>query len=162
MRYSRTASFFGQVEFLAYVDWAFSETAQFADISIPGSTFLESEGTRCNFEGELKQFTPAVTTPSGVKTWQVLRNLASNLGIEVPGVFDTISSTVQRHARKNLGELAKFYIGGGGSWEGGGSLVTADYAAKPSPRSPAMTAMAHYKREVQEVGIEHFRVGKRR
>jgi len=162
MRYSRTASYFGQVDHLVCVDWALSETAQFANISIPGSTFLESEGTRCNFEGEVKRFTPAVTTPGGVKTWQVLRNLADEFGIEVPGVFDEISSAIQQQTRKNLGDLARFYIGGGGSWDGAGTLVAVDFEAKASSRTPALTAMAHYKREVQEVGIEHFRVGKRR
>jgi formate dehydrogenase major subunit len=162
MRYSRTASYFGQVQYLAYVDWAYSETAQFANISIPGSTFLESEGTRCNFEGELKKFTPAVTVPGGVKTWQVLRNLAANLGLEVPAVFEKISSTILQQARKNLGDLAPFYLGGERKWDGQGKLVKVDYTVKASPRSPSMTAMAHYKREVQEVGIEHFRVGKRR
>ncbi|MCP5069357.1 MAG: molybdopterin-dependent oxidoreductase, partial [bacterium] len=162
MRYSRTAAYFGQVEYLVHVDWAFSETAQFANISIPGSTFLESEGTRCNFEGKLKRFVPAVSTPGGVKTWQVLRNLGASLGLELPAVFDQISSAIERKTRKTLGDQARFYIDGGDSWSGTGSLVKVDYEAKASPRSPAMTIMAHYKREVQEVGIEHFRVGKRR
>ena len=162
MRYSRTASYFGQIEFLAYVDWAYSETAQFADVSIPGSTFLESEGTRCNFEGEVKHYVPAVTSPGGAKTWQVLRNVADHLGVELPAVFDTISSGIQRLAKENLGDLAPFYLGGGDDWDGAGNLVSVNYEAKASPRSPALTAMAHYKREVQEVGIEHFRVGKRR
>ncbi|MCP4545643.1 MAG: FAD-dependent oxidoreductase [bacterium] len=162
MRYSRLASYFSHIEYLVAVDWALTETTQFANVSIPGSTFLESEGTRCNFEGEMQRFNPAVTPLGGVKTWQVLQNIASTLGVEAPAVFDKINAAIVKATRKALGDKAALYLDGVGNWDGKGKLTTVDFTVKASPRTPSLTAMAHYKREVQEVGIEHFRVGKRR
>ncbi|MCK4548201.1 MAG: FAD-dependent oxidoreductase [Candidatus Eisenbacteria sp.] len=163
MRYDRTASYFAGVEFMVAVDWGQTETTSLANIAIPGSIYLESEGTRCSFEGAAKVFTPVIAPLCGVKSWQVLRNLADNLNMDVPAVFSRISRSLGRAAEDNLGDRYAFYFSTGDrrEWDGKGTLVIADTDATPSPRTPALTTMAHYKREVHEVGIEHFRVGKR-
>ncbi|MBN1824969.1 MAG: FAD-dependent oxidoreductase [Candidatus Eisenbacteria bacterium] len=164
MGYNKTASYLGNVEFLAAVDWARTETTLFADVAIPGSTYLESEGTRVNFEGRAIRFQPAAAPLSGMKGWRVLRNLADHLGVSVPAVFPRIEGALWKAAREGLGDRLPFYLGDGdrSAWDGKGTLVIADVDATPYPRTPALTEIAQYKRDVHEVGLEHFRVGARR
>ena len=82
MQDDKLGSYFGNVEFLAALVWGPTETTQFADVVFPGSTFLESEGTRVNFEGRLTRYTQAVKPPFGVPTWEILAGLAKAFGIE--------------------------------------------------------------------------------
>lgn len=164
MGYDRTAALLSGVEFLVAVDWAETETTLFADVAIPGSTFLESEGTRCSFEGRALRFAPAVPAAGGIKTWQVLRNLADHLDLEMPAVFGWIESSLEQAAREALGDKLGFYLHDGERpvWDGAGTLVVADVRARPGARTPALTVMAQYKRDVHEIGIKNFRVGARR
>jgi predicted molibdopterin-dependent oxidoreductase YjgC len=163
MSTDRVASYFGGVEFLAAVDWAQTETTLFADVAIPGSTFLESGGTRCNFEGKVLRFAPAVKPPAGAAGWQVLAGLAAGLGLEVPDDVEALTGEIAEAARGHLGGQIPFYWNTGEphAWDGSGRLVVADAGAKPAPRVPAFNAGARYRRSVREVGIEHFRVGAR-
>ncbi len=163
MAYDRTASYFAGIEFMACIDWAMTETAQFADVSIPGTTYLESEGTRVNFEGNVVRFNPAITAISGLKSWQVLRNLLNNFGVEISGVFQYISSMLEHQIRKNLGELVRFYYNAGEehNWNGKGKLVIVPADLKPSPKIPSLTPMAHYKRDIHDVGLKNFKVSSR-
>jgi len=163
MSTDRVASYFGGVEFLAAVDWAQTETTLFADVAIPGSTFLESGGTRCNFEGKVQRFSPAVKPPAGAAGWQVLAGLAAQLGLEVPGTVDEITADIAEAARAHLGPHLPFLWNTGEerNWDGSGRLVVADASARPFPRVPAFNAAAFYRRSVREVGLEHFRVGAR-
>jgi len=163
MSTDRVASYFGGVEFLAAVDWAQTETTIFADVAIPGSTFLESGGTRCNFEGKVVRFTPAVKPPAGAAGWQVLADLAARLGLEVPDNVEALTAEIAEAARGHLGGQLPFFwnTGEAHGWDGSGQLVVADAGAKPAPRVPAFNVSARYRRSVREVGIERFRVGAR-
>ncbi len=160
----RTGSYFGSVDFMVAIDWAQTETTMFANIAIPGSTSLESDGTRCNFEGRVNRFRPAVKPPAGLATWQVLIGLASSLGLELPTDFEEISETIANNARMNLGARVPFVWNTGEEhiWDGKGELKSADVAAKASPRTPALNSAAQYRRELREVGIKNFRVGARK
>ncbi len=163
MSTDRVASYFGGVEFLTAVDWAQTETTLFADVAIPGSTFLESGGTRCNFEGKVLSYSPAVKPPAGATGWQVLAGLAAQLGLEVPDSVEALTAHIAEAARGNLGPHLPFLWNTGEehAWDGSGSLVVADASARPAPRVPAFNASALYRRSVREVGLEHFRVGAR-
>ena len=66
MAWGRTGAWFGNVEFMAAMDWTDTETTRFANVVLPGSTFLETNGTRCNFEGRVARFIRAVEPPAGV------------------------------------------------------------------------------------------------
>jgi predicted molibdopterin-dependent oxidoreductase YjgC len=161
MRDDKTASYFGDVDFLAVVDWCQTETAQYADIVLPASTFLESDGTRINFEGRLTRYAPAVRAPGGVPTWSLLSKLAKAFEIQgVGGTFPEIASEVDLAARSGLGGGAKFAwnTGQARDWDGAGRLKVADVRTKPSPICPPLTASEQYKRQIREVGLEHFRV----
>ncbi len=160
MRHDRTAALFGSVDYLAACDWAETETTLFANAAIPITTYLESEGTRINFEGKATKFKAAVGAPNGIKTWHVLKNIADSLGVDTPGVFATISADLEKSASKNLGELLPFYWNTGQTrnWDGKGTLTVADATASSFPAVPALTPCARYKNEVQEIGIANYSV----
>ncbi len=161
MRHDRTAALFNAVGFLAVCDWAETETTLFANVAIPITTYLESEGTRINFEGRVLAFKAAVGAPNGIKTWHVLKNIADHLGVEIPGVFSSISANIERLVRKHQADRLSFYWNTGQTrkWSGKGTLTVADVATLSFPGVPALTPCARYKSEIQEIGLEHYRVG---
>ncbi len=158
-----TASYFGGIEHLVAIDWALTETAMFANIALPGSTPLESDGTRCNFEGNVIRYESAIQPPAGLATWQTLVALAGQLGMDVPQSFAELAAKVDESAREGAGDLEAFLwnTGQDHQWDGKGRLVVADVAGKSSPRIPALSVSARYRREFHEVGIKNFRVGAR-
>jgi len=164
MRNDRTASYLGSVEFLAAIDWAQTETTMFADVALPGSTPLETEGTRCNFEGRVIRYHAALSPPAGPATWEILVGMAEKLGLDLPVDFEEISELLASTVEKGAGEKLPFLFNTGQehNWDGGGKLLVADVAGRPSPRIPALSVAAHYRREFHEVGIKNFRVGARR
>ena len=135
----------------------------FANIALPGSTPLESDGTRCNFEGSVIRYETAIQPPTGLATWQILVALAGELGMDVPQGFAELAARVDEKAREGAGDLAAFLwnTGEDRQWDGRGRLVVADVSGKSSPRIPALSVSARYRREFHEVGIKNFRVGAR-
>ena len=161
MHDDKTASYFADVEFLAAADWCQTETTRFADVVLPASTFLESEGTRINFEGRLIRYGQAVPPAGGVAGWELLAQMAKAFGVGgVETGFAALSADVDRAARAALGAKAKFCwnTGEARDWDGRGRLIVADVRTKPSPISPPLTVSEQYKRQSREVGLEHFRV----
>jgi anaerobic selenocysteine-containing dehydrogenase len=161
MRDDKLGSYFGNGEFLAALDWCPTETTRFADVVLPGSTFLESDGTRINFEGRLTRYTQAVKPPFGAPPWEILAGLAKAFDIEgIGATFAEISSEIDRRVRAGLGDRVRFYWNTGEARDGNGfaRLNIADVRTKPSPIAPALTIAERYKRQVREVGVEHYRV----
>jgi formate dehydrogenase major subunit len=147
MEWDRTGSWFQNAEFIAAMDWSPTETTRYADVVLPGVTYLEQRGTRCNFEGNVVQFTEVVPPPSGTSGIDVLRGLAGELGIAVPeDVTAHISSIVSggRGEKGRPGAKAR--------------LVAAGAQARPMRVQPPLTSAEKYKREIREVGTERFRV----
>ena len=160
MHDDQTASYFGNAEFLAAADWCHTETTQFADIVLPGSTFLESAGTRINFEGRLMRYTRALRAPCGVASWKILAELARAFGVPDAGdSFAGISSRLDRIVREGLGDQVKFYwnTGEGRAGSAPGRLSVADVRARPGAIPGPLTAGERYKRQLREVGVERFR-----
>ena len=161
MRDDRTAALFSAVDFMAACDWAETETTLFADVALPLTTYLETEGTRINFEGRVIPYQAAVGAPNGVKTWHVLRNIAYCLKVEMPGVFSALSSDLERVVKTNQKARLPFYWNTGQerAWDGEGALTVADVLTLSFPATPALTPCSRYKNEVQQVGLKHYRVG---
>jgi formate dehydrogenase major subunit len=161
MRHDRTAALFNAVEFLAACDWAETETTRFANVAVPIATYLESEGTRINFDGRVIHFNAAVGAPNGIKTWHVLRNIAHYLRVDIPGVFSSTSAAIQKLVQHNLADRLPFYWNTGQTrkWSRAGALTVAEAATSSFPGAPALTPCAQYKTEIQEIGLEHYRVG---
>ena len=124
---------------------------------LPGSTYLETAGTRCNFEGKLVTFARAVAPPSGISGREMLHGLASEFGINVDG--DT-TAEIRALVKEKLGERAAFYWNTGQERPDGGKmhLVATEAAPRTGTIPPPLTHGERYKREIKEVGTERFRV----
>jgi formate dehydrogenase major subunit len=157
LEYDRTGHWFRNVEFLAAMDWAETETTRFADITLPGATFLETAGTRCNFEGEVNRFERAVQPPSGQDGVQVLEQLVVAFGLET---VDNLAEHIDGLVVEKLGDRRPFY------WNTGQERPAAPQArlvpvvvdGKTTSIQPALTHSQHYRKEIREVGTERFRV----
>ncbi len=62
-------------------DFFLSETAQLADIVLPGNTWAEDEGTTTNLEGRVIKYNKAVDPPGEARLdWDIVCDLARRLG----------------------------------------------------------------------------------
>ena len=62
-------------------DFFLSETAQLADIVLPGSVWAEDEGTTTNLEGRVIKYNKAVDPPGQARLdWEIVCDLAQRLG----------------------------------------------------------------------------------
>ncbi len=78
-----TREAFDKLEFYAVIDFFLSETAQHADVVLPGSLHEEDEGTSTSGEGRIIKINAAVTPPGDAHLdWQILLDIAKRLGKE--------------------------------------------------------------------------------
>jgi assimilatory nitrate reductase catalytic subunit len=76
-----TAEAFDRLEFYAVIDFFLSETAQHADVVLPGSLHEEDEGTSTTGEGRIVKINKAVDPPGEARRdWEILLDLARRLG----------------------------------------------------------------------------------
>ncbi len=77
--YTREA--LNRLEFFGVIDFFLSETAQHADVVLPGSLQEEEEGVTCNTEGRVIHIQKAVDPPGDARTdsW-IICELAAPLG----------------------------------------------------------------------------------
>jgi predicted molibdopterin-dependent oxidoreductase YjgC len=69
------------LEFLVVQDIVNSETAQIADVVLPGAALSEKQGSVTNLEGRIQSFDPVVRPPGKAKAdWEILDLLAARLG----------------------------------------------------------------------------------
>jgi formate dehydrogenase major subunit len=157
MAWGRTGAWFQNIEFLAAMDWTPTETTQYADVVLPGSTYLETAGTRCNFEGRLIRFAEAVEPPAGISGKDVLQGLAGEFGIRTG---EDLTAEVLGLVRDNLGPLAGYYCNTGEERTGDAGMHLTDVATRARTASiqPPLTHAEKYKKEIREVGTERFRV----
>jgi assimilatory nitrate reductase catalytic subunit len=70
-----------KLEQLVVIDFFLSETAARADVVLPGSMWLESEGTMTNLEGRVLRRRRAATPPGDAREdWEILCDLGSRIG----------------------------------------------------------------------------------
>jgi formate dehydrogenase major subunit len=158
MAYPQCGSWFQNTEFLAAMDWASTETTQYADVVLPGSTYLETSGTRCNFEGNLIEFSQAVEPPAGICGKEILRTLVAEFGIKTA---PDISKEIQSIIKKNLGDLSCFYWNTGQQRthdKGKMRLVAVDTGFRTGSIQPPLTQPEKYKKSIRDVGTDRFRV----
>jgi len=160
LEYNITGSWFRNTDFIAAVDWTPTETTRAADVVLPGATFLETTGTRCNFEGRLLNFDASVHPPSGMSDTEVLSALAASAEIEVPGAGSNLTAELDGAVRKALGQLTGFYWNTGEErgWDGTGTPVVVKPGLKAISILPPLTHGQKYRKEIREVGTERFRV----
>lgn len=66
---------------LVVIDFFLSETAELADVVLPGSVWCEDEGTTTNLEGRVVKINQAADPPGeGRRDWEIMCELARRLG----------------------------------------------------------------------------------
>jgi predicted molibdopterin-dependent oxidoreductase YjgC len=74
------------LEFLAVQDLFLTETARWADVVLPGSSFAEKQGTYVNTERRIQLARPALAPPGSARLdLDILRELTARLGLPAPG-----------------------------------------------------------------------------
>ncbi len=69
------------LDLFVVTDFFLSETAELADIVLPGSVWAEDEGTVTNLEGRVIKYNKAVEPPGEARVdWQIICDLARRLG----------------------------------------------------------------------------------
>jgi len=81
---NRTREALGQCEFLVVQDVFLTETAELADVVLPGAVFAEKDGTYTNTERRAQLLRQALPPPGEARQdWQIICELASRIGYEM-------------------------------------------------------------------------------
>jgi formate dehydrogenase major subunit len=119
------------LEFLVSQEIFLTETAEFADVVLPASSFFEKLGTYTNTDRRVQIGRPVIPLPGEARLdWQVICELSTRLGYPMKydspsEVFDELVSLSPSYTNLNYDNLA----GGGKVWpyrSGVGSLETGD------------------------------------
>jgi formate dehydrogenase alpha subunit len=86
------------LELLVVQDILNSETAQIADVVLPGAPLSEKQGSVTNLEGRIQSFQPVVTPPGKARPdWQILDLLAAGLSKSEPyGSLEKIRAEIRK------------------------------------------------------------------
>ncbi|KUO50928.1 MAG: formate dehydrogenase [Sphingomonadales bacterium BRH_c42] len=96
------------MELVIVQDLFLNETASYAHVFLPGSTFLEKNGTFTNAERRIQPVRKVMEPASGMEDWQVTQALANAMGLD----WD------YSHPREILAEIARLTPSFAGvSWE---------------------------------------------
>lgn len=77
-------------------DLFLNETAKFAHVFLPGTSFLEKDGTFTNAERRINRVRPVMPSRTGMAEWEVTCALATAMGYEM--VYDTSSQIMDEIA----------------------------------------------------------------
>jgi len=70
----------GNMECIVVQDLFLNETAKFAHVFLPGTSFLEKDGTFINAERRINRVRPVMKPRQGKDEWQITQDLANALG----------------------------------------------------------------------------------
>jgi assimilatory nitrate reductase catalytic subunit len=106
--YTREA--LNRLEFFGVIDFFLSETAQHADVVLPGSLQEEEEGVTCNTEGRVIHIQKAVDPPHDARTdsW-IICELARRLGKEQKFAFHSSREIFDELREASRGGIADYY-----------------------------------------------------
>ena len=68
------------MELVVVQDLFLNETARFAHVFLPGTSFLEKDGTFTNAERRLNRVRPVTASPTGKDEWEIVCDIASAMG----------------------------------------------------------------------------------
>lgn len=68
------------LDILIVQDLFLNETARFAHVFLPGTSFLEKDGCFINAERRINRVRPAIKSATGMREWEVTQKLAQALG----------------------------------------------------------------------------------
>jgi formate dehydrogenase major subunit len=84
------------MELVIVQDLFLNETARFAHVFLPGTSFLEKDGTFTNAERRINRVRPVMATKTGKQEWQVTCDLSTALGY--PMHYDSSSQIMDEIA----------------------------------------------------------------
>ena len=95
---SHAEDWFRELEFLAVHDLFLTETARYADVVLPGSSFAEKEGTYVNTERRIQLAREAIKPPGDARRdLDILLELSKRLGLHTP--YGSASEVMDEIAR---------------------------------------------------------------
>jgi assimilatory nitrate reductase catalytic subunit len=104
-----------KLEFYAVIEFFLSETAQHADVVLPGSLHEEDEGTSTSGEGRIIKINAAVAPPGEARRdWEILLDIAQRLGKKEYFQFDSAEDIFNELRRASTGGTADYT---GATWQ---------------------------------------------
>ncbi len=73
----------GNMECIVVQDLFLNETAKFAHVFLPGTSFLEKNGTFINAERRINRVRPVMKPQQGMHEWLITQNLANAMGYDM-------------------------------------------------------------------------------
>ncbi|MBU7594250.1 assimilatory nitrate reductase catalytic subunit NasC [Metabacillus halosaccharovorans] len=99
-----------KLKFLVTVDLFVSETAKFADLILPASSYLEDEGTMTNVEGRVTLREASRPCPGEAKNdWQIICEIAKVLGKEKYFPYQKAEDIFNELREASRGGIADYY-----------------------------------------------------
>ena len=104
-----------KLEFYAVIDFFLSESAQHADVVLPGSLHEEDEGTSTSGEGRIIKINAAITPPGEARRdWEILLDIADRLGKKQYFEYDNAEEIFNELRRASTGGTADYT---GATWQ---------------------------------------------
>jgi assimilatory nitrate reductase catalytic subunit len=129
---------------LVVVDFFLSETAALADVVLPGSMWLEEDGTMTNLEGRVLRRRQVSNPPGDARAdWQILCEIAQRLGMEEGFHFSSPQDIFDELARATRGAPADYSGISYERLEGDGMFWPCPSADHPGTPEPFKTSFAH-------------------
>lgn len=106
------------LEFLVVQDIFLTETAEFADVILPGSSFMEKLGTYTNTDRRVQVGRPALKLPGDARQdWELICEIGNRMGLpmqydspaEVFVEFARTTESYRNFTHENLGKEGKWY-----------------------------------------------------
>jgi formate dehydrogenase major subunit len=73
----------GSMELVIVQDLFINETAKFAHVFLPGTSFLEKDGTFTNAERRINRVRPVMASKTGKQEWEIVADLSKALGYDM-------------------------------------------------------------------------------
>ncbi len=98
------------LDILIVQDLFLNETARFAHVFLPGTSFLEKDGTFINAERRIGRVRPVMVSPTGKAEWQVTQDLGRAMGYDMghasaSEIWDEIAELTPIFANVSFAEL---------------------------------------------------------
>jgi formate dehydrogenase major subunit len=106
------------LEFLVVQDIFLTETAEFADVVLPASSYMEKEGTYTNTDRRVQLGRKVLDPPGQARPdWQIIQAISNRIGLEMDyesprAIFDELVSVTHNYTGltyDNLGATGKLY-----------------------------------------------------
>ncbi len=107
-----------KLDFLSVQDIFLTETAEFADVILPATSFMEKMGTYTNTDRRVQIGRPAIATPGQARQdWELICEIGTRMGYPmkyntVSEVFDEFAACTEAYKTlnyENLGAFGKWY-----------------------------------------------------